>query len=48
MRSKRERGVGLGLTLVRRIANALGAKVSLESQEGAGTVFTVTLHSPNA
>jgi signal transduction histidine kinase len=48
VRSKRERGVGLGLTLVRSIANALGAKVSLESQEGAGTAFTVTLHSPNA
>jgi signal transduction histidine kinase len=47
VRSKRERGVGLGLTLVRSIANALGAQVSLESREGAGTAFTVTLHSPN-
>jgi signal transduction histidine kinase len=48
VRSKRERGVGLGLTLVRSIAHALGAQVSLESQQGAGTAFTVTLHSSNA
>jgi signal transduction histidine kinase len=47
VRSKRQRGVGLGLALVRSIASALGAKVSLESQQGAGTAFTVTLHGPN-
>jgi signal transduction histidine kinase len=48
VRSKRERGVGLGLTLVRSVAHALGAQVRVESHEGAGTAFTVTLHSPNA
>jgi signal transduction histidine kinase len=48
VRNKRERGVGLGLTLVRSVAHALGAQVSMESHEGAGTAFTVTLHSPNA
>jgi signal transduction histidine kinase len=42
VRHKRGTGVGLGLSLVRRIAAALGAEVSLDSAEGSGSRFTVT------
>lgn len=35
------RGVGLGLALVKRYADAHGASVSLESEEGVGTTVTV-------
>jgi signal transduction histidine kinase len=37
-------GTGIGLTSVRRIAEAHGGAVSLESREGIGT--TVTLRLP--
>jgi signal transduction histidine kinase len=35
------RGVGLGLALVKRYADAHGAKVTLDSEEGKGTTVTV-------
>jgi len=38
-----KRGWGLGLTLVRGVAEAHGGKVSVESNEMDGTTFTVTL-----
>jgi len=38
-------GMGLGLTLVREVAAALGGTVSLASQVGYGSTFTVTLPS---
>ncbi|MFN2317907.1 MAG: PAS domain-containing sensor histidine kinase [Gemmatimonadales bacterium] len=47
----REEGTGLGLTIVRRIADAHGADLSLESQPGLGTTIrlsmphTVTIHA---
>jgi len=34
---------GIGLTLVKMVANAHGGKVSLKSEEGFGTEFTVTI-----
>ena len=37
------RGWGIGLTLVRGVAEAHGGSVSVESNPGSGTVFTVTL-----
>ncbi len=40
-RSKQTGGTGLGLAIVKHIAEKYGASVSLESEEGAGTVITV-------
>jgi signal transduction histidine kinase/ActR/RegA family two-component response regulator len=36
-------GTGLGLTLSRRIVQLFGGRLSLESEEGRGSVFTFTL-----
>ncbi len=41
--SRRYSGTGLGLALVRRITELHGGSVALESQEGKGSRFTVTL-----
>lgn len=42
-RSKKQGGSGLGLALVSRIAEAHGAKLTIESKEGEGSSFSVTL-----
>lgn len=41
--SRRYAGSGLGLVLARRIAELHGGSITLESQEGKGSRFTVTL-----
>jgi len=43
--SRAERGLGLGLSLVRAIVSAHGGKVDVETQQGKGTIFTVRLHA---
>jgi heavy metal sensor kinase len=42
-RSRTERGLGLGLSLVRAIVEAHGGTVSVDSETGKGSVFTVSL-----
>jgi signal transduction histidine kinase len=36
-------GVGLGLTIVKAIAEGHGGRVSVESEEGVGTTFRIEL-----
>jgi signal transduction histidine kinase len=36
-------GLGLGLALVRDLVAALGGRLTLQSQKGVGSIFTVTL-----
>jgi signal transduction histidine kinase len=40
---RRHPGAGLGLTLVDRLARAMGGRVSVETAVGTGSRFTVTL-----
>jgi CheY-like chemotaxis protein len=42
-RIARESGAGLGLALSRRLAEMLGGRITVQSQPGEGSVFTLTL-----
>ena len=46
-RSRATGGVGLGLTITRRLVEAHGGKITVESRQGAGTTFTFTLPVKN-
>ena len=41
-----EPGVGLGLTIARRLAKALGGNITMRSSPGLGTAFMLSLHLP--
>jgi PAS domain S-box-containing protein len=41
--SQRPEGLGLGLSIVKRLASLLGHRIDVESVVGGGTAFTVTL-----
>jgi hypothetical protein len=40
-----EKGVGLGLAIVHRLCELIGANIALKSVPGKGATFTVTFHS---
>ena len=40
---RRSDGAGLGLAIVRAIAEAHGGRVELDSREGAGSTFTLVI-----
>jgi signal transduction histidine kinase len=42
-RSRAERGLGLGLSLVKAVVEAHGGAVNVDSQLGRGSTFTVSL-----
>ncbi len=43
---ERSRGLGLGLSIVRRLGNLMGYRVSVRSQLGKGSVFAIEVSSP--
>jgi signal transduction histidine kinase len=45
LRTRHGRGIGLGLTIVREIAAAIGATLRLDSEVGVGSAFTVVFPS---
>lgn len=46
-RSRREGGSGLGLAIVRELCEAMGGDVRVDSNEGGGSIFTISMASTN-
>ncbi len=44
--TRRHGGAGLGLAISRRIAEAMGGRITVESTEGEGSVFTLDVPAP--
>ena len=47
MFTTKSKGQGFGLAVIKRMSEALGGKVTFESQEGKGTTFMVRLPQKN-
>jgi signal transduction histidine kinase len=47
LRDPDERGVDVGVFIVRKFINSLGGKIELESAEGKGATFTVKIPCEN-
>ncbi len=45
-RNARQGGAGIGLAIVKRLAERFGWRIGVASQEGEGTSFTIDLHNP--
>ncbi len=43
--TRRYEGIGLGLSIVKRLCEIMKAEISVESQKGIGSCFTVTFHA---
>lgn len=43
----REKGLGLGLSIVKRVANLIGSSIYLSSQQGVGTSFSLLIAKGN-